>query len=201
MGRPKGAKDKQPRKMKPTGEARGITKDNNPKLPDGYNTRNIEFMMAIMPEEELDPNDVEEMKRRFLRYLKLCAEYDHKVGNLAAYSAIGITKGQAYDWERSKVNPERASFIKKVRQICGTYRETLMADGKVNPVTGIFWQKNYDEFRDMTEVVVTPNNPLGEEPNLKLIEERYKDNAKAFLPETAESAESAEQLPEGNIDN
>lgn len=40
-----------------------------------------------------------------------------------------------------------------------------MANGKLNPVTGIFWQKNFDGMKDTQEVVLTPNNPLGESVN------------------------------------
>ena len=65
-----------------------------------------------------------------------------------------------------------------------------MQDGKVNPVTGIFWQKNYDGLRDQQEVVVTPNNPLGEMGDTERIKQKYLENTYNILPEVAESAES-----------
>ena len=49
-----------------------------------------------------------------------------------------------------------------MQRFCGSYRELLGADGKLNPVTLIWWQKNYDGFVDKQELVVTPNNPLGD---------------------------------------
>ena len=69
-----------------------------------------------------------------------------------------------------------------------------MQDGKVNPVTGIFWQKNYDGLRDQQEVVVTPNNPLGEMGDTERIKQKYLENTYNILPEVAESAESAESV-------
>lgn len=69
-----------------------------------------------------------------------------------------------------------------------------MQDGKVNPVTGIFWQKNYDGLKDQQEVVVTPNNPLGEMGDTERIKQKYLDAGYNVLPEVAESAEST--LPE-----
>lgn len=69
-----------------------------------------------------------------------------------------------------------------------------MQDGKVNPVTGIFWQKNYDGLKDQQEVVVTPNNPLGEMGDTERIKQKYLDASYNVLPEVAESAEST--LPE-----
>lgn len=150
-----------------------------------------------MPEEPIDINDVEEMNRRFTRYLDICAKYDKKIGNLTAYAAIGITKEQAKEFElHSKSNPARAYFIKKVRQFCSMYREGLMQDGKVNPVTGIFWQKNYDGLKDQQEVVVTPNNPLGEMGDTERIKQKYLDAGYNVLPEVAEGAESAESAQE-----
>ena len=194
MARTPGAKDITPRQKRTDSPIDAV---NNPDVEIGYNAKRIAFMQAILPTEPLDSNDVGEMERRFNRYLQLCAEWDMKIGNQAAYAAIGIDKGTAWDWEnRSQGNPARTDFIKKVRQICAMYREGLMEDGKVNPVTGIFWQKNYDGMKDQQEVVLTPNqNPLGEQPNMEALEKKYLDNASAFLPESAEGAEVIIETP------
>lgn len=151
--------------------------DNNPDLPQGYNSRRIEFMMAILPTEPLDYNDVDEMERRFENYLRMCHEWDMKIGNQAAYAAIGIDKGTAYDWiNRSNGNPRRSHFVKKVQKVCAMYREGLMEDGKVNPVTGIFWQKNYDGLKDQQDVVVSANtSPLGEQKDAEQLKQKYLD--------------------------
>ena len=58
--------------------------------------------------------------------------------------------------------------------ICSAYREGLMADGKVNPVTGIFWQKNYDGMKDQSEVILTPNtDPLGDKKDAEQLKDKY----------------------------
>lgn len=159
MSRTKGAKDLKPRAKSPAStRPKGIVADNNPPLPDGYNVRRVAFMQDILPTEPLKFGDIEEMERRLNRYLQKCVEWDMKVGNQAAYAAIGLTRDQVYDWgtRRASNNPDLALFVKKVQQICAVYREGLMEDGKVNPVTGIFWQKNYDGLRDQSEVVLYP---------------------------------------------
>jgi hypothetical protein len=114
------------------------------------------------------------MERRFQRYLELCAEWDMKIGNQAAYAAIGINKDHVYDWTvRRQTNPKRADFVKRVQQFCAMYREGLMEDGKVNPVTGIFWQKNYDGMKDQQEVVLTPNaSPLGDQTDAEALKQK-----------------------------
>lgn len=160
-------------------------------------------MQAILPTEPLDRDDVEEMERRFARYLELCAQWDMKVGNQAAYAAIGIDKDDAYEWSnRNLGNPARTAFIKKVQKVCAMYREGLMEDGKVNPVTGIFWQKNYDGMKDQQEVVLTPNtSPLGEQKDAEALRQKYLENAYGItelpegealeLPESAEGQKEA----------
>ena len=188
MGRPKGAKDTKPRKLREDNPS-GVVGEQNPDLPMGYNTRKIEFMQKILPTEPLDHNDVEEMERRFARYLALCAEYDMKIGNQAAYAAIGLNKDLVYEWTvRRQTNPKRTEFVKKVQQFCAMYREGLMEDGKVNPVTGIFWQKNYDGMKDQQEVVLTPNtSPLGDQADAEALKQKYLENTYGV----------AEGLPEG----
>lgn len=202
MARTPGAKDTKPRQkamvgMKPSDKS-PIIQDTNPDLPEGYNSRRIRFMSLIMPTEPLDHNDVDEMERRFSRYLELCAEWDMKIGNQAAYAAIGINKGLAWEWaNRNLGNPRRTDFIKKVQQICAMYREGLMEDGKVNPVTGIFWQKNYDGMKDQQEVVLTPNtSPLGEPQDAEALKQKYLENTYGVAEGLPEEAESPLTLPE-----
>lgn len=214
MARTEGAKDTKPRKqredeVKPW-ESSPIIQGHNPNLPEGYNTLRILFMQEILPTEPLDHNDVEEMERRFQNYLQKCAEWDMKIGNQAAYAAIGINKDLVYEWTvRRQTNPKRTEFIKKVQQFCAMYREGLMEDGKVNPVTGIFWQKNYDGMKDQQEVVLTPNaNPLGDQQDAEALKQKYLENTYGVtegLPEgTTESPlqlpESTEGLAEGTFE-
>lgn len=192
MGRPKGAKDKVPRK--PTGQVKGIAKMLNPDVPEGYNTKMIQFLIDITPTEPLDKSDpvkmAEEMERRFMRYLNICAERDIKIGNQAAYMAMGVDKGTVWEWlNRNHTNPAITDLLRKVQHFCANYRESLMVDGKVNPVVGIFWQKNYDGLRDQQEVVLTPNNPLGDTIDTETLKQKYLENTYGMI-ETKESAES-----------
>lgn len=55
---------------------------------------------------------------------------------------------------------EHRDFIKKVKTFCGSYREMLGADGKLNPVTLVWWQKNYDGLVDKSEVDAYSQQPV-----------------------------------------
>jgi hypothetical protein len=52
-----------------------------------------------------------------------------------------------------KDDPEIREFCQWVRKTCAMFRENLVADSKINPVIGIFWQRNYDGLRNDTEQV------------------------------------------------
>ena len=40
---------------------------------------------------------------------------------------------------------------------------SMMTEGKINPVVGIFLLKNSHGYKDQQDVVITPNNPLESE--------------------------------------
>ncbi len=76
-----------------------------------------------------------------------------------------------------------------------------MQDGKINPVTGIFWQKNYDGLKDQQEQVIIPANPLGDSTDAETLRRRYLEQKEIqMIPEQVqeeipEVAESAERTP------
>lgn len=79
---------------------------------------------------------------------------------------------------------QHISFLKDFFR---AYREGLMQDGKINPVTGIFWQKNYDGMKDQSEVVLTPNNPLGDSKDTEALKQKYLEAADTRISQTATS--------------
>lgn len=180
MGR---GKDKQPRKIRQDHPVPANNRD--PIVPVGYNGELVSNIASLIQPPELTDPDCIERWEKFTAYLRMCAEKDMKVGNLAAYMAIGIDKTIAWKWENEQLSKDRRNLIKSIRQVCAVYREQLMQDGKVNPVVGIFWQKNYDGMRDQTETVITAHAPLGEEVtgrDAERLAETYLSNAKGALP-------------------
>ena len=58
----------------------------------------------------------------------------------------------------------------------------LMLNGKINPASGIFLSKNWFDYKDVADVVVTPNNPLQ-----NLDEEAARKRIIEALPEPDET--------------
>lgn len=116
-----------------------------------YNARQVEHVLKIAEiASHADRKDVASLRSCFVNYLRLCQMDGFKVGNLAAYAAMGIDSNVAKAWDRGR-DEEHKELIRYVRQVCGLFREGLIADQKINPVIGIFWQRNFDGLRNDTE--------------------------------------------------
>lgn len=126
-----------------------------------YNARLIEHVMRIHEiAAKCDRKDLLSMKSCFVAYLQLCQEDGFSVNNMAAYASMGFyDQNHFYQFERTGNDPERKAFCAFVRQTCAMFREGMIADSKINPVIGIFWQRNFDGLRNDTEQV---QNPQGE---------------------------------------
>lgn len=158
-GRPKGSKSgytvsekaiAQRRKVSP------ITQSSRPFTGDeemDYNSRHIDHIMKIHEiASHADIKDVESLKSCFFNYIMLCKNDGFKIGNLAACAAMGITQQTLHNWLKSS-REEYRNLSHFVYTTCSLSREELIADQKINPVIGIFWQRNFDGLRNDTEQV------------------------------------------------
>lgn len=129
--------------------------DNGLSIQKGDASKYARLLRELSSWEKPDRSNVHALEERFTQYLLFCEQNDMKIGNQLCYLALGISKDDAYNWENGRtMSNSHSEFIKKVKQICAGNREILMQDGKINPITGIFWQKNYDGLRDAQEIEV-----------------------------------------------
>ena len=160
-------------KMKPRGGNSPVIGDNGVHTQPGDNAKYAGVLATILRWGSVDKSDVDALEKRFWNFVDYCMEHDVKVTNQVTYLAMGITKDDVYNWENDRTRSQAHSeLIKKVKSFCAAYREMLGADGRLNPVTLVWWQKNYDGLVDKSEVVLTPNNPLGTITDQKQLEER-----------------------------
>ena len=100
-----------------------------------------------------DKNDVNTLKSCFIAYVQLCQEDGFNISNLAAYSSMGFPSNAHFEHYCNKDDPERKELREMVKSVCSMFREGLVSANKLNPVIGIFWQRNYDGLRNDTEQV------------------------------------------------
>lgn len=150
------------KKMKPRGGNSPVIGDNGVLTNPGDNSKLSGILLDIHKWGEVDRTDVVALEERFWRFVDYCSQNDIRVTNMLAYYALGITKDDAFAWENGRSRTTtHYNFIKKVKSFCASYRELLGATGKLNPITLVWWQKNYDGLTDKIELIHTPGNPLG----------------------------------------
>ena len=159
-----------PKKPRGVGKNSPVIGDNGVNLQQGDASKYAKILLELASWEKVDKTSVPALEHRFLEYINYCAENDIKLGNQVCYIALGISKDDVYNWEHGRsMTSAHCDFIKKIKSICAGNREFLMQDGKINPITGIFWQKNYDGLRDTQNIEISGNKPLGDTPNLEEI--------------------------------
>lgn len=110
--------------------------------------------------EPIDNKDPVQLQQRVLEYFNYCIENDMKPGNLGLYATWGIDRRTPYSQLQREPNSLRTVTIKKSLDILSAIREQLAANGKINPVTAIFWQKNFDGLKDQQEVILEPKKQI-----------------------------------------
>lgn len=157
-GRPKGRKSGYTVTEKALAQRRevGMKKVQPASTPEEfeYNSRLIEHIMRVNEiATHADKHDLLSLKSCFIAYLKLCQEDGFTVSNLSAYASMGFHSFGAFHMFIRKDDPEIREFATFVQSTCAMFRENMVANNKLNPVIGIFWQRNFDGLRNDTEQV------------------------------------------------
>lgn len=113
------------------------------------------------PLPPIDISDPEQVKQRISEYLDFCELHDKKPSPVAMANWIGVSRETLNTWKRGEYRSETHSdLIKKAMILMEEVWYDMMQNGKINPASGIFLAKNVFGYRDVADVVVTPNNPL-----------------------------------------
>lgn len=139
----------------------------------------IQNAMTLANLPEIDMNNPEQVRNRVGEYFQICSDRDMKPSASGMALALGIDRRRLWELangiERGRPH-EVVDTIKKGYSLLNNLIEEYMQNGKINPVSGIFLMKNNFGYADKTEVVLTPNNPLGEvtDEDKRRIEEKYR---------------------------
>lgn len=127
----------------------------------GENARFIRFALASWDLPPIDISDPEQVKERLGMYFKHCAENDRKPQIVGMCNWLGINRDTLNMWVRGETrSATHTDIIKKAVAFIEEMWADYMQSGKLNPASGIFLAKNWYGYRDVADVVVTPNNPM-----------------------------------------
>ena len=121
-----------------------------------------------------DLNDPEAVAQSIDQYFRSCIDRGVRPGNMGLYGVLGLSRQEVSEALTGRTHKLGSSTIDTIKKACtamSTYRESLGSSGKLNPVTLIFWQKNFDGLKDVQDVVVTPNSSVEPEMTIEQIEQ------------------------------
>lgn len=140
-----------------------LTELTTPNTEPGEMSEMIMKAVTISHWPKIDTNDADQIAERIDEYHAFCIQNDMKPSMVGLALAIGVDRATLWKWENGVESNKPQSIrtlIKKGREINELIMVMMMQNGKINPVTGIFLLKNNHGYKDQTDVVVTPNNPL-----------------------------------------
>ena len=124
-------------------------------------SRYVRYAMASLDLPPIDISDPEQVKERIKEYFAYCAENDRKPQIVGMANWLGIGRDALNNWKRGEYRSDtHQDIIKRAVDLIEEMWVDFMQNGKINPAAGIFIAKNHLGYRDETQVVVTPNNPL-----------------------------------------
>lgn len=134
----------------------------------------------------------EECAERLNQYFAQCAETGQIPTVEDMCLALGVTRQTVWKWENSQErNRERSDMIKRAKEILAAIDAKLVSEGKIPQVTYIFRAKNFFGLRDQQEVVLTPNNPLGDVQDAEQLKRKYLENTYGIAGEIEETQTAA----------
>lgn len=161
--------------------------DRVPQTEPGDNSKYIKHAMAMWDWPRLTFTDNEEVKKRTAMYFNLCEQNDMKPSVEGLALAYGINRKMLWKYangvDSAFIPEECRDTLKKAYTIINGMMADYMQNGKINPVAGIFLMKNNMGYTDQTEVVITPNTPLGDNPSAPALADKYMNVIEASAEE------------------
>lgn len=152
----------------------------------GDNARYLRHSLTMLDLPAIDISDPVQVELRIRQYFEQCVGNDMKPTVSGMALALGVDRKTLYDWSRGNYRDVTHSpIVKKAMNVLDALWEDYMMNGKINPVSGIFLGKNHFGYTDKQEIVVKPENPLGEARSPEEIKQQYlAENPETPIDET-----------------
>lgn len=127
----------------------------------GDNSKFIRHALASWNLPPIDISDPNQVEQRLSDYFQYCVDNDRKPQVVGMCNWLGISRQTLNEWKNGDVRKTtHGDIVKKAYDIIEEMWADFMQSGKINPATGIFLAKNWYGYKDVADVVVTPQNPL-----------------------------------------
>ena len=142
----------------------------------GDNARYLRYARASQNLPPIDISDPKQVEQRINLYFDFCEQNDRKPNIKGLGNWLGVDATTVNSWRRGEYRTETHSpLIKKAVDILEEMWWDYGQNGKTNPASWIFIGKNAFGMKDVQDVVVTPNNAMGDQKAQKELEEYVID--------------------------
>ena len=170
---------------RPKGTGGNKRPDSTAQLEPGDNRKFLEHDLRMWDWPAVDMTKPEAVTERIGNYFRICAEDDMKPSVAGMALAFGMDRRRLWEivngvvgtnFVTHNVAPEARDSLKKAYYFLNAQMENYMQNGKINPVAGIFLMKNNMGYADKQEVVLTPNQQLGDQVPAEDLEKKYLED-------------------------
>lgn len=127
----------------------------------GENSRFIRFALAAWNLPPIDISDPKQVEQRIGEYFQHCAENDRRPQVVGMCNWLGISRQTLNEWKNGVVRGgTHGDIIKKAMSFLEEMWAEAMLTNRLNPATGCFIAKNWYQYSDTQQIVLTPNNPM-----------------------------------------
>ncbi len=162
---------------RPKGTGGNKRPDSTAQLQPGDNRKFLEHDLKMWDWPAVDMTKPRAVTERIGNYFRICAEDDMKPSVAGMALAFGIDRRTLWKWvngiDSAYIPSESRDSLKKAYYFLNAQMEDYAQNGKINPVAAIFLMKNHFGYQDKQEVVLTPNNQLGETTSPEELQQKY----------------------------
>lgn len=127
----------------------------------GDNSRYVRYALASWNLPPIDISDAQQVENRIGQYFQYCIDNDRKPQIVGMCNWLGISRQTLNEWVNGVTrSATHGDIIKKAYSLIEEMWMDNMQNGRTNPAAGIFLAKNWFNYKDVADVVVTPNNPM-----------------------------------------
>ena len=127
----------------------------------GDNSRFVRHALASWGLPPIDISDEKQVSERIQMYFQYCVDNDRRPQVIGMCNWLGISRDTLNKWVNGETRgATHTDIIKRAYATMEEMWTDYMQYGKISPPTGIFLAKNWYGYKDIADVVVTPNNPL-----------------------------------------
>lgn len=127
----------------------------------GENSRFVRHALASWGLPPIDISDPKQVEERIGMYFQYCVDNDRRPQIVGMCNWLGISRQALNEWLNGVTRAStHGDIVKRAYGIMEEMWTDYMTYGKISPPTGIFLSKNWFNYKDVADVVVTPNNPL-----------------------------------------